>query len=604
MADNSNQIGILFGVEGGGKIDGASGSQIAEQLQTIANKLDGKIKFVASLDKSKTKKAILDQLKDIQSDIKLGLPEIDKKSSDRAINSFRSMSKKLSSAMADLTGFGGASFRNQNGFLLDKDLKSFQGSSKEILDKVKRFQSDYSKVAADMNKFQIGGTFNITKDTFQDANNVYQEFENLKLQAKQLRAINETFKAEKTGDLSHLKVLDSVTKYLQKYGDVMSKNTPGSYQRMIELSEKLKGGFFTGQGGAAQQEFLDIATNARLAGGEVETLGQKVKRVFDEKFAYGVLATLALYARRGIIQVYNNVVNLDTAMTELKKVTDETDATYNKFLDKAAERAQKLGATMSDVVSSTADFSRLGYSLDEATELADAAIVYKNVGDGIGDISEASESIISTMKAFGIEAKDAMTIVDRYNEVGNKFSISSKGVGDVLLRSASALQTAGNTLDEAIALGTSANSIVQDPEKVGSQYNVPTIKTAISVNILRRTRPSKDFISILNNLMIEVMGDFWHTNPLKYNKENLRDIQKKRIPRDKAKHTYIRNKYNIEILYLWENDIYNNIELCELLIKEYIKSNGNLKNYHSFNYIINDGEIVLNDEIIIPFQDR
>lgn len=468
MTDNSNQIGILFGVEGGADINGASGAKIAEQLQTIANKLDGKIKFVASLDKSKTRKAILDQLKDIQSDIKLGLPEIDKKSSDKAINSFRSMSKKLSSAMADLTGFGGASFRNQNGFLLDKDLKSFQGSSKEILDKVKRFQTDYSKVAADMNKLQIGGTFSITKDNFQDANKVYQEFENLKLQAKQLRAINATFKAEKTGDLSHLKVLDSVTKYLQKYGDVMSKNTPGSYQRMIELSEKLKSGIFSGQGGAAQQEFLDIATNARLAGGEVETLGQKVKRVFDEKLGYGVLATLALYARQSIIQVYNNVVNLDTAMTELKKVTDETDATYNKFLDNAAERAQKLGTTMSDVVSSTADFSRLGYSLDEATELADAAIVYKNVGDGIGDISEASESIISTMKAFGIEAKDAMTIVDRYNEVGNRFSISSKGVGDVLLRSASALQTAGNTLDEAIALGTSANSIIQDPEKVGT----------------------------------------------------------------------------------------------------------------------------------------
>ena len=467
MADNSNQIGILFGVEGGADINGASGAKIAEQLQAIANKLDGKIKFVASLDKSKTRKAILEQLKDIQSDIKLGLPEIDKDSSDKAINSFRSMSKKLSSAMADLTGFGGASFRNQNGFLLDKDLKSFQGSSKEILDKVKRFQTDYSKVAADMNKLQIGGTFSITKDNFQDANKVYQEFENLKLQAKQLRAINATFKAEKTGDLSHLKVLDSVTKYLQKYGDVMSKNTPGSYQKMIELSEKLKGGSFTGQGGAAQQEFLDIATNARLAGGEVETLGQKFKRVFDEKFGYGVLATLALYARQGIIQVYNNVVNLDTAMTELKKVTDETDATYNKFLDKAAERAEKLGATMSDVVSSTADFSRLGYSLDEATELANAAIVYKNVGDGISDISESSESIISTMKAFGIEAKDVMTIVDKYNEVGNKFAISSKGVGDVLLRSASALQTAGNTLDEAIALGTSANSVTQDPEKVG-----------------------------------------------------------------------------------------------------------------------------------------
>lgn len=467
MADNSNQIGILFGVEGGSDVNGASGAKIAAQLKELSRNL--KIEVVGSLDLSETKKNITEQLKSI----KLGLPEIDKKSSDKAINSFRSMSKKLSSAMADLTGFGGASFKNQNGFLLDKDLKSFQGSSKEILDKVKRFQTDYSKVAADMNKLQIGGTFSITKDNFQDANKVYQEFENLKLQAKQLRAINATFKAEKTGDLSHLKVLDSVTKYLQKYGDVMSKNTPGSYQKMIELSEKLKSGIFSGQGGAAQQEFLDIATNARLAGGEVETLGQKVKRVFDEKLGYGVLATLALYARQSIVQVYNNVVNLDTAMTELKKVTDETDATYNKFLDNAAERAQDLGATMSDVVTASADFARLGFKIDDASKLADAAIVYKNVGDGISDISTASESIISTLKAFDIPADDVMKIVDVYNAIGNTEATSSAGIGEALQRSASALSVAGASVEEASALAAAMNTTVQNSEKVGT-----TLKTA------------------------------------------------------------------------------------------------------------------------------
>ena len=47
------------------------------------------------------------------------------------------------------------------------------------------------------------------------------------------------------------------------------------------------------------------------------------------------------------------------------------------------------------------------------------------------------------MKAFGIEAANVMTIVDRFNEVGNRFAISSKGVGDALVRSASALAAAG-----------------------------------------------------------------------------------------------------------------------------------------------------------------
>ena len=105
------------------------------------------------------------------------------------------------------------------------------------------------------------------------------------------------------------------------------------------------------------------------------------------------------------------------------------------------------------------------------------------------------------------------------------------------------------------------------------------------------------------NLVIEVMGDFWHCHPLKYTKENMKDIHKKRIPRDKAKHTYFKNNYNIEILYLWEDDIYNNLDVCESLINKYINNNGILENYHSFNYHIEDDNLILNENIIIPYQD-
>ena len=104
------------------------------------------------------------------------------------------------------------------------------------------------------------------------------------------------------------------------------------------------------------------------------------------------------------------------------------------------------------------------------------------------------------------------------------------------------------------------------------------------------------------NLMIEVMGDFWHCNPQKY-KEIKQNIQMQRIPKDKAKHSYIKNQYNIEILYLWENDIINNIDLCKKLVLKYISQNGILKNYHSFNYSLDDNNLLLSDNIIIPYQD-
>ena len=50
---------------------------------------------------------------------------------------------------------------------------------------------------------------------------------------------------------------------------------------------------------------------------------------------------------------------IDSALTELKKVTDETEESYDRFLDTAAKTADKVGSTIKEIVSSTADWARL-----------------------------------------------------------------------------------------------------------------------------------------------------------------------------------------------------------------------------------------------------
>lgn len=107
-----------------------------------------------------------------------------------------------------------------------------------------------------------------------------------------------------------------------------------------------------------------------------------------------------------------------------------------------------------------------------------------------------------------------------------------------------------------------------------------------------------------NNLIIEVNGDYWHSNPFIFSQEKLNDIQKTRIRTDKAKHTYILNHYNIEILYLWEYDILNNPDLCKMLILKYIDHAGILDDYNSFNYDIVNNELSLKDYIVFPYQNR
>ena len=150
------------------------------------------------------------------------------------------------------------------------------------------------------------------------------------------------------------------------------------------------------------------------------------------------------------------VREIDLALTELKKVTDETEESYDRFLETAAKTGARLGSTISAVTEATATFAKLGYSMEQATEMAEAAIVYKNVGDNIASTSDAADSIISTMKGFRFEASESMAIVDRFNEVGNRFAITSQGIGEALRLSASALSEGGNSLDESIGLITAA----------------------------------------------------------------------------------------------------------------------------------------------------
>lgn len=115
------------------------------------------------------------------------------------------------------------------------------------------------------------------------------------------------------------------------------------------------------------------------------------------------------------------VKEIDLALTELKKVTDETDATYRRFLKDASATSTVIGSTISDFTDATAAFARLGYSIDESSKMAETAIVYKNVADGLDTVEESTESIISTMKAYGIEANDTMGIIDRFNAVGKLY---------------------------------------------------------------------------------------------------------------------------------------------------------------------------------------
>lgn len=293
----------------------------------------------------------------------------------------------------------------------------------------------------------------------------------------------------------------------QRYLSNNSKITtdPAIYARYLEYIERcqelLKSGKITQQNGQeyaseASKEFAELKKAVQDAGLETDTLAMKFKKLFETNIKSQFASQVINMVQQGLRQIYQNVVNIDSAMTELKKVTNETDNTYDAFLDDAGTRAKNLGASISDIVTASADFARLGYNLKDSKELADAAVLYQHVGDGISSVNDASESIISTMKAFGVEAKDVTSIVDKFNEVGNNYAISSAGVGSALQRSASALHTAGNTLDQSIGMIVAANDVAQDPESVGNALKVLSLRIRGAKTDLEQMGESTDDVAV------------------------------------------------------------------------------------------------------------
>lgn len=213
---------------------------------------------------------------------------------------------------------------------------------------------------------------------------------------------------------------------------------------------------------------------------EAGRAGKRMWDVIKEKAWYGAANVIGTYFGindifRYIQQGIGTVRELDTAMTEVRKVSDATEASYAKFQKTIASTAKDIATTNKELLNSSADFLRLGYSLDQASDLAKNATLFVNVGDGV-DITEATEDMITAMKAFDIKAEDSIKIVDDYNQIGNLYALSATDIGEAMKRSASALETGNNSFEQSISLITAMNEIVQNSENTGNSLKVLSLR--------------------------------------------------------------------------------------------------------------------------------
>lgn len=216
------------------------------------------------------------------------------------------------------------------------------------------------------------------------------------------------------GDNRRISLVNELNNYLQKNTAMtkQSKQMILEWINTLNSADDMTGGTFDN----LMAQFKGLDAELRAANKLGLSWADKFKQAV-EKFGGWAIATGSVMEMWNLFRrMPKEVTEVNSAMTELYKVSDASANEINNYFDDATKSAKEYGAAITDVINATADWSRLGYSLPDSKKLAEIAVLYKNVGDGI-DIDTASKSLVSTLQGFQLEADDALNIIDQFNEV-------------------------------------------------------------------------------------------------------------------------------------------------------------------------------------------
>ncbi len=273
--------------------------------------------------------------------------------------------------------------------------------------------------------------------------------------------------------LSQNKMLNDFKSYWNENTKAHKDFSP-DYESIV--SELENGRLTSGKASELAKRIGSFKSEIKSSGKEGKTWFSDTKRALGQIAQFtGVYAALQNVMVELPSQMMTAVKDVDAAKIELTKVSDAPTSQLSDYWNEAAESAKKYGATISDVISSTADWKRLGYNLNDSKTLSDATSLMQKVGDDMTQESSA-EGIISTLKGFGMNASDVNKIIDSVNEVSNTQPIATNGLFEGLKRSASSMSAANNSLSQTIGLITAANSVVQDPASVGTAFKTISMR--------------------------------------------------------------------------------------------------------------------------------
>lgn len=249
-------------------------------------------------------------------------------------------------------------------------------------------------------KMNAKGGLNVTVKGVDQLGRAVTTIKNFDAAGNQLsKSLSTVAKAEKMVSDSQLKIAGN---NLTAWAESNSKATAAYGREIRLLQERMQSMQNTG---ATQGVFKQWQDDVRVLQSEAKASGNIGKTFTDSfgsafssmvKFAASYVSIRKVFSE--IKEGISTVVALDDALVDLQKTTTATPQQLNNFYNEANNIAKQYGTTTQQIIQGAADWSRLGYSLEDSKEMSKLSSQFAAISPGMS-VEESTNSLVSTMKA-------------------------------------------------------------------------------------------------------------------------------------------------------------------------------------------------------------
>ncbi|MFK3812389.1 phage tail tape measure protein [Bacillus halotolerans] len=207
-------------------------------------------------------------------------------------------------------------------------------------------------------------------------------------------------------------------------------------------------------------EFREIQVNARTAAGQVRGFSETFKQAFTGMPVYMLAGSAWFGGVTALKSMVDQVVQIDTLMTNIRRVMDEPDYKFNDLLQTSIDLGDTLSNKISDILQMTGDFGRMGFDESELSTLTKTAQVLQNVSDLTP--TDTVNTLTAAMLNFNIAAGDSISIADKLNEVDNNYAVSTMDLANSIRKAGSTASTFGVKLNDLIGYTTAIASTTRE----------------------------------------------------------------------------------------------------------------------------------------------